>query len=93
MPPSARPRSPPSPSHPPQHGGAHTRAGPDGALLNFCSNNYLGLSNHPGVVAAAHAALGRRGYGLSSVRFICGTQDVHTQLEAALSTFHGTAVR
>lgn len=59
-------------------------------VLNFCSNNYLGLANHPGVVAAAHAALERWGYGLSSVRFICGTQAVHKELEAALSAFLGT---
>ncbi len=59
-------------------------------LINMCSNNYLGLSNHPAVVAAAHAALEYRGYGLSSVRFICGTQDIHKQLEARLSQFLGT---
>ncbi len=58
--------------------------------LNFCANNYLGLANHPAIVASAHAALDRWGYGLSSVRFICGTQDVHKQLEAAISRFFGT---
>jgi glycine C-acetyltransferase len=59
-------------------------------VLNFCANNYLGLSSHPEVMAAARAALDDRGYGLSSVRFICGTQDRHVELEAALSTFLGT---
>jgi len=59
-------------------------------LINMCSNNYLGLSSHPDVIAAAHEALDHRGYGLSSVRFICGTQDIHKQLEARLSNFLGT---
>jgi glycine C-acetyltransferase len=59
-------------------------------VVNFCANNYLGLSNHPRVVAAAREALERHGYGMSSVRFICGTQDVHKALEARLSTFLGT---
>jgi glycine C-acetyltransferase len=59
-------------------------------VLNFCANNYLGLSSHPDVIAAAHAALDERGYGLSSVRFICGTQDRHKDLEAAISKFLGT---
>lgn len=59
-------------------------------LLNFCANNYLGLSNHPAVVEAAHRALTSHGFGLSSVRFICGTQDLHKKLEAAISNFHGT---
>lgn len=59
-------------------------------VINFCANNYLGLSSHPRVVAAAHRALDERGYGLSSVRFICGTQDHHKQLEAAISAFLGT---
>lgn len=59
-------------------------------LLNFCANNYLGLSNHPAVVEAAQRALASHGFGLSSVRFICGTQDLHKQLEAAISNFHGT---
>ncbi len=58
-------------------------------VLNFCANNYLGLSSHPQVIAAARAALDDRGYGLSSVRFICGTQDRHKQLEAAMATFLG----
>ncbi|MDI3504649.1 MAG: glycine C-acetyltransferase [Candidatus Cloacimonadota bacterium] len=56
-------------------------------LINMCSNNYLGLSSHPDVIAAAHQALDHRGYGLSSVRFICGTQDIHKELEARLSRF------
>lgn len=59
-------------------------------VLNFCANNYLGLSSHAAVIAAAHAALDDRGYGLSSVRFICGTQDRHKELEAAVATFLGT---
>jgi glycine C-acetyltransferase len=59
-------------------------------VVNFCANNYLGLSSHPAVIAAARAALDERGYGLSSVRFICGTQDRHKELEAAISTFLGT---
>ncbi|HVZ57398.1 MAG TPA: glycine C-acetyltransferase [Chitinophagaceae bacterium] len=59
-------------------------------VLNFCANNYLGLSSHPRVIEAAHRAIDQRGYGLSSVRFICGTQDIHKELEAKLSTFLGT---
>ena len=59
-------------------------------VLNLCANNYLGLAQHPEVKAAAHAALDRWGYGLASVRFICGTQDVHQQLEASLTDFLGT---
>jgi glycine C-acetyltransferase len=59
-------------------------------VLNFCANNYLGLANHPEVVGAAHAALDRWGYGMSSVRFICGTQEIHKELEARLSAFLGT---
>jgi glycine C-acetyltransferase len=59
-------------------------------VVNFCANNYLGLSSHPQVTAAARAALDDRGYGLSSVRFICGTQDRHKELEAAISKFLGT---
>lgn len=56
-------------------------------VLNFCANNYLGLSSHPEVVAAAHRALDERGFGMSSVRFICGTQDIHKQLEARIAAF------
>jgi glycine C-acetyltransferase len=59
-------------------------------VVNFCANNYLGLSNHPRLVAAARDALEQRGYGMSSVRFICGTQDVHKELEARISRFLGT---
>jgi len=59
-------------------------------VLNLCANNYLGLSDHPAVVKAAHEALDRWGYGLSSVRFICGTQEVHKELERRLSAFLGT---
>jgi glycine C-acetyltransferase len=59
-------------------------------VINLCSNNYLGLSSHPEVVAAAHQGLDERGYGMSSVRFICGTQDVHRRLEEKLTEFLGT---
>jgi glycine C-acetyltransferase len=59
-------------------------------VLNFCSNNYLGLSSHPEVVQAAKDALDSHGFGMSSVRFICGTQDIHKQLEAAIADFYGT---
>jgi len=58
-------------------------------VLNFCANNYLGLSSHPKVIEAAHKTIDNRGYGMSSVRFICGTQDIHKELEAKLSTFLG----
>src|SRR5258706_8602951 len=72
-------------------------AGPQGAeiivngetVLNFCANNYLGLSSHPKVIAAAHKAIESRGYGMSSVRFICGTQDIHKELEEKISNFLG----
>ncbi|MBN2412104.1 glycine C-acetyltransferase [candidate division KSB1 bacterium] len=59
-------------------------------VLNFCANNYLGLSGHPKVIAAAKKALDEWGFGLSSVRFICGTQDIHKQLERKMSQFLGT---
>jgi glycine C-acetyltransferase len=59
-------------------------------VLNFCANNYLGLSSHPKVTAAAKRAIDEHGYGMSSVRFICGTQDAHKTLEAKVSTFLGT---
>ena len=59
-------------------------------LLNLCANNYLGLASHPAIVAAAHEALDRWGYGMASVRFICGTQALHRQLEERLSSFLGT---
>lgn len=61
-----------------------------GSVINFCANNYLGLASHPSVVQAAHAALDRWGYGLSSVRFICGTQEIHTELERRIAAFLGT---
>ena len=59
-------------------------------VINLCANNYLGLANHPALVRAAHAALDRYGYGMASVRFICGTQTVHRELERKLSSFLGT---
>lgn len=59
-------------------------------VLNFCANNYLGLSSHPKVIEAAHKAIKSHGYGMSSVRFICGTQDIHKILEQKLATFLGT---
>ena len=58
-------------------------------VINFCANNYLGLANHPAIVEAAHEGLRRYGYGMASVRFICGTQDLHRQLEGAISRFLG----
>lgn len=61
-----------------------------GTVLNLCANNYLGLANHPDVVRAATEGLAHHGYGMASVRFICGTQDLHKRLEQALSTFLGT---
>ncbi len=59
-------------------------------VLNFCANNYLGLSSHPKVIEAAHKAIETHGYGMSSVRFICGTQDIHKELEQKIATFLGT---
>ncbi|NIV75640.1 MAG: glycine C-acetyltransferase [Gammaproteobacteria bacterium] len=64
--------------------------GEEREVVNFCANNYLGLANHPALVEAAKAALDRYGYGMSSVRFICGTQEEHIQLEERLSRFLGT---
>ncbi|MCE1174288.1 MAG: glycine C-acetyltransferase [Propionibacteriales bacterium] len=61
-----------------------------GPVLNFCANNYLGLADHPAVIAAARASLDDWGFGMASVRFICGTQQVHTELERRLSSFLGT---
>ena len=69
---------------------ADVRVGENSHVLNLCANNYLGLANHPEVVKAAQDALDRWGYGMASVRFICGTQTIHHQLEAALSSFLGT---
>jgi glycine C-acetyltransferase len=69
--------------------GSHVRVG-GREVLNFCANNYLGLSSHPELLKAAHEALDRWGYGLSSVRFICGTQGIHKELEGSISRFFGT---
>lgn len=63
---------------------------PPKKVLNFCSNNYLGLANHPRLIEAAHQALDHYGFGLASVRFICGTQDVHKRLEKKIAEFYGT---
>src|SRR5213593_4386698 len=60
-------------------------------VINFCANNYLGLANHPAIAEAAHEGLRRYGYGLASVRFICGTQDLHKELETAIARFLGKA--
>ena len=68
----------------------HLRLTDGRELLNFCANNYLGLSNHPDIIQAAQLALERWGFGLSSVRFICGTQEIHKELERRLSDFLGT---
>ena len=65
-------------------------AAPGGDVLNFCANNYLGLSSHPRVIQAAKEAIDTHGFGMSSVRFICGTQDIHKQLEEKISAFLGT---
>lgn len=73
--------------HSPQ--GSHIKV-PNGEVINFCANNYLGLSSHPAIIEAAHRGLDERGYGMSSVRFICGTQDIHKQLESKISEFLGT---
>lgn len=62
----------------------------DAEVINFCANNYLGLANHPALIAAAKQGLDDHGFGMASVRFICGTQDIHKQLEAKLSAFLGT---
>ena len=70
--------------------GASIRVSTGEEVLNFCANNYLGLSSHPDVIQAAKDALDTHGYGMSSVRFICGTQDIHKQLEATISDFLGT---
>ncbi|MDP9886594.1 glycine C-acetyltransferase [Pseudarthrobacter enclensis] len=64
--------------------------GPGADVLNFCANNYLGLADHPEIISAAKAAMDERGFGMASVRFICGTQDLHLQLEARVSQFLGT---
>ncbi|MBO1266414.1 glycine C-acetyltransferase [Arthrobacter cavernae] len=73
---------------------SHIAAGqlgqPAAAVLNFCANNYLGLADHPDIIAAAKSAMDERGFGMASVRFICGTQDLHLELEARVSKFLGT---
>ena len=79
--------------HSPQNAEVSVEFTPNSArreVINFCSNNYLGLSNHPEIIAAAHKALDEKGYGMSSVRFICGTQDIHKELEDRLTCFLGT---
>src|SRR5580704_12523753 len=68
--------------------GSAIRVG-DRDVINFCANNYLGLANHPAIVEAAHDGLRRYGYGMASVRFICGTQEPHKQLERAVAHFLG----
>ena len=70
--------------------GAEIQTEEAGEVLNFCANNYLGLSSHPEVIRAAKEAIDTHGYGMSSVRFICGTQDIHKELEAKLAEFLGT---
>jgi glycine C-acetyltransferase len=69
---------------------AHIKLADGSSVINLCANNYLGLADHPDIVAAAHQALDHYGYGMASVRFICGTQTVHKELEARLSAFLGT---
>ena len=63
---------------------------PQGEVINFCANNYLGLADNPEIIAAATRALEERGFGMASVRFICGTQDLHKELERTISRFNGT---
>ncbi len=70
--------------------GAEIKINNGQTVLNFCANNYLGLSSHPEVVEAAKKALDTHGFGMSSVRFICGTQDIHKELEAEIARFYGT---
>lgn len=74
----------------PQQAEVDVEGHPQGPVINLCANNYLGLANHPSVVAAAHKALDDYGFGMASVRFICGTQTVHTELEKRISEFLGT---
>lgn len=69
---------------------AEIKAQPGGEVLNFCANNYLGLSSHPAVIDAAKASIDSHGFGMSSVRFICGTQDIHKELEQKIADFVGT---
>ena len=72
----------------PQSVGIRTQEGGD--VLNFCANNYLGLADNPDIIAAAKGALDDHGFGMASVRFICGTQDLHKNLESKISDFFGT---
>jgi glycine C-acetyltransferase len=74
----------------PQSASIRVGEGAPQEVLNFCANNYLGLSSHPEVIRAAHAAIESHGFGMSSVRFICGTQDLHKRLEEKISAFFGT---
>jgi glycine C-acetyltransferase len=69
--------------------GAHVRVGPGPEVVNFCANDYLGLANHERLISAAGKALSTHGFGMASVRFICGTQDLHKRLEGALASFLG----
>src|SRR5687767_1140071 len=69
--------------------GADIRTNEGGEVINFCANNYLGLSSHPRVIEAAKKAIDSHGYGMSSVRFICGTQDTHKELEAKIAAWVG----
>jgi glycine C-acetyltransferase len=62
----------------------------EGEAINLCANNYLGMANHPDILDAARSALEVRGYGMASVRFICGTQDIHKELEKKIADFFGT---
>ncbi|WP_442543095.1 glycine C-acetyltransferase [Arthrobacter sp. KN11-1C] len=72
------------------HISAGQLGGPANTVLNFCANNYLGLADHPDIISAAKSAMDERGFGMASVRFICGTQDLHLELEARVSQFLGT---
>src|SRR6201985_415568 len=69
---------------------AHIQVAGGREVLNMCANNYLGLADHPALIAAAKEALDTHGFGMASVRFICGTQDIHKELEASLTKFLGT---
>src|SRR3954454_24512546 len=69
---------------------AHIKVAGGREVLNMCANNYLGLADHPALIATAKEALDTHGFGMASVRFICGTQDIHKQLEDALTKFLGT---
>src|SRR2546430_16413351 len=69
---------------------AHIAVAGGERVLNMCANNYLGLADHPALIAAAKEALDTRGFGMASVRFICGTQDIHNELESALTKFLGS---